>query len=297
MAEPRTKVFAGDRPFSRAWLVDNALIVLGCALAAFGYVFFIIPHDIVPGGVVGLSQVLNRLLGVPIGLTALAINLPVLGLATRLLGPRFGLRTVLAMVLLSLFIDGMLRWHGREPVTDDRLVSTIFGAVLIGTGIASVIRSRANVGGTALAGQLLGRLLRVQTGRAMLLIDAAVVGSSILAFGELDLAPYALIAIWAITRTVDAVLTGLDASKAVLIISEHHERIRETILTGLDRGGTYLNARGLFHPDQERQVIFSALSPREAVALQRRVKDIDPGAFLMVFDVREVIGSGFKPWH
>ncbi len=296
MTEVPHKILAGGRPFTRPWLTDLLWVAVGAAILATGYVLFIIPYDIVPGGVIGLSQVLNRLLGTPIGLTALAINIPVLLLATRLMGRVYGVRTVLAMILTSVFIDSLLGVYGRHALTHDRLVSTIFGGVLIGVGIALIIRGKGNAGGTALAGQLLSRVARIPVGRAMLFIDAGVVLTSILAFRDLDLAPYALIAIWVISRTVDAVLTGLDASKALIIISENHEQIRDAILHGLDRGGTYLLGRGLFEPERERRIIFSALSPRESVALQRRVKEIDPDAFLMVFDVREVIGQGFKPW-
>lgn len=296
MTETSRKILAGGRPFSRAWLTDLIWVMVGAAFLATGYVLFIIPYDIVPGGVIGLSQIINRLLGTPIGMTALAINIPILLLATRLLGRVYGLRTVLAMTLASVFIDTLLSLRGRQPLTSDRLVSTIFGGVLIGVGIAMIIRGRANAGGTALAGQLLARVARIPVGRAMLFIDGGVVATSIIAFGDLDVAPYALVAIWVISRTVDAVLTGLDASKAVIIISQMHDQIREMILHGLDRGGTTLLGRGLYEPESERRIIFSALSPREAVALQRRVKEIDPQAFLMVFDVREVIGEGFKPW-
>jgi uncharacterized membrane-anchored protein YitT (DUF2179 family) len=131
----------------------------------------------------------------------------------------------------------------------------------------------------------------------MLYIDGVIVLASVLILRDLAAAPYAIIGIFAVSRSVDAVLNGLDASKGMMIISEKHREIREVILGGLDRGGTVLSGRGLFREDEERRVIFTALSRREAVALQKRIRDLDPGAFCMVFDASEVLGSGFRPWR
>jgi uncharacterized membrane-anchored protein YitT (DUF2179 family) len=131
----------------------------------------------------------------------------------------------------------------------------------------------------------------------MLYIDAAIVLASVLVLRDLAAAPYAIIGIFAVSRSVDAVLNGLDASKALMIISEKHEEIRDVILHGLDRGGTVLAGQGLFKADEQRRVIFTALSRREAVALQKRIRDVDPDAFCMVFEASEVLGSGFRPWR
>ena len=131
----------------------------------------------------------------------------------------------------------------------------------------------------------------------MLYVDAVIVLASVVVFRNLEAAPYAIIGIFAISRSVDAVLNGLDASKALMIISRRHQEIRDVILGGLDRGGTVLAGHGLFKPEEERRVIFTALSRRETVALQKRIRDIDPDAFCMVFDTAEVLGSGFKPWR
>jgi uncharacterized membrane-anchored protein YitT (DUF2179 family) len=194
-------------------------------------------------------------------------------------------------------IDASGHWRGTDPLIADILVSTVFGGVIIGTGVASIIRGKANAGGTALLGQLFSRLTRVPTGRCMLYIDGVIVLASVLVLRDLAAAPYAIIGIFAVSRSVDAILNGLDASKALMIISEKHAEIREVILGGLDRGGTVLSGTGLFHEDEQRKVIFTALSRRETVALQKKIRDLDPDAFCMVFDASEVLGSGFRPWR
>ena len=297
MSESRRTLLTGTGPFTREWFTSNFWILCGALLAAGGYNLFIIPHDVVPGGIIGLAQLLNHLTGWPVGLTALVINLPILVLASRIMGPGYGARTIMAMIVASAAIDALAHWRGSDAVIADILVSTVFGGVIIGVGIAFMIRGKANAGGTALLGQLISRLTRVPTGRCMLYIDAVIVLASVLVLRDLSAAPYAIIGIFAVSRSVDAILNGLDASKALMIISERHQEIRQVILEGLDRGGTVLSGHGLFREDEERQVIFTALSRRETVALQKRIRDLDPDAFCMVFDATEVLGSGFRPWR
>ncbi len=297
MSQFRRSIFASARPFSREWLTNHSWVVLGSVLMAAGYNLFIIPHQVVPGGIIGLAQLINHLTGLPVGMTALAINAPILVAASRVMGPGYGVKTVLSMVVGSVGIDVLAAWRGVEPIVPDILISTVFGGVIIGLAVAMIMRGKANAGGTSLVGQLISRVTRVPTGRCMLYVDAVIVLASVVIFRNLEAAPYAIIGIFAISRSLDAVLNGLDASKALMIISQKHEEIRQVILGGLDRGGTVLAGRGLFKPEDERQVIFTALSRRETVALQKRIRDIDPDAFCMVFETSEVIGSGFKPWH
>jgi len=297
MSPTRRTLLAGARPFTRPWLASHAWILAGAVLLAGGYNLFIIPHHVVPGGMVGVAQLVNHLAGWPIGLVALAINIPILVLASRVMGPGYGARTVLAMTYVSVAIDAFAHWRGTAPVIADILVSTVFGGVIIGVGIAAIIRGKANAGGTALLGQILSRLTRVPTGRCMLYVDGLIVLASVLVLRDLAAAPYAIIGIFAVSRSVDAVLNGLDASKTMMIISDRYEEIRGEILDGLDRGGTVLDGHGLYRPEEERRIIFTALSRRETVALQKRIRDLDPGAFCMVFDAAEVLGSGFRPWR
>jgi uncharacterized membrane-anchored protein YitT (DUF2179 family) len=291
------KVLAPERVWSRRWCFNHVAVIVGASLVAAGFNLFVIPHDVVPGGVVGLAQVINEWTGWPVGLVSLALNLPLLVLATRLMGPRYGVKTTLSMLIIGLGVDALAHWRGTEPVLEDVLVSVVFGGLAIGGGIALVLRGKGNAGGTPLVGQLIARVLRIPVGRAMFYTDTVVIGAALLTWRNPDLVAYALICLFAISRTVDLALNGLEASKAVLVISEKHAEIRDTVLNGLERGGTYLCARGLYEPDEERQVILSALSVRESVALQRQIKDIDPQAFCMVFDTSQVIGEGFRPWR
>ncbi len=291
------KLFAPSRRLSLTWFLDNLRVVIGAAMIAAGFNLFVIPHDVVPGGVVGLAQIVNHVTGWPVGLITLSVNLPLLVLASRLMGPLYGSKTLVAMLVIGLGVDAMAHWRGTEPLLSDILVSMMFGGLTIGGGIATILRGKGNAGGTPLVGQLLARVLHMPVGRAMLYTDSVVVGTALLVYRDPDLVAYALICLFAISRTVDLALNGMEASKAMLVISEKHEEIREAVLDGLQRGGTYLCGKGLFHPDEDRRIILTALQVREAVALQRRIKDIDPGAFCMVFDTADVMGTGFRPWR
>lgn len=290
-------LFTSAPILSREWLINHSWVVVGSVLLAAGYNLFIIPHDVVPGGIIGLSMLINHLTGWPIGLMAMVINIPILVVASRIMGPGYGVKTALAMTVSSLTIDLMGSWRGIDPVVPDILISTVFGGVVIGVGVATIIKGKANAGGTSLVGQLISRITRIPTGQCMLYVDAVIVLASVVIFRNLEAAPYAIIGIFTISRSLDAVLHGLEASKAMMIISKHHEEVRQIILEGLHRGGTVLSGHGLFMDEEERQIVFTALSRREAVVLQKKIRTIDPEAFCIVFDTSDVLGSGFKPWN
>ncbi len=283
-----------EKPFSKKWFLNYLLVILGCSILAFGVVFFIIPFHIVPGGVFGISILVNQLTGFPVGAIALCINIPLFIWGIKVLGAQFGFKTFMAIILSSTFIDLLTHFSGGKGLTDDILVSAMFGGVFIGVGIALAIRADATTGGTDIIAQIISRYTRIPVGQLFLVIDGIIVLSSVIIFQKIDLAPYAIIAIFSISRTVDAILSGLDHRKAVFIISQEHEKIRQVILEDMDRGGTYLLAKGLFYSDEDKRIIFSALSRKEVARLHGYIKKIDPNAFLAVLDTHEIIGSGFK---
>lgn len=271
-------------------------MILGSFILAFGVVFFIVPFHIVPGGVYGISILINHLSGFPIGIMAMLINIPLFIWGINVLGSRFGIKTFLSIVLTAVFIDVLSHFSSGKAFTEDILVSSVFGGVFIGAGIALVIRGDATTGGTDIIAQITSKYTKIPVGQLFLVVDGLIVLGSVLVFRKIDLAPYAIIAIFSISKTIDAILNGLDHRKAVFIVSSEHEQIRSMILDDMDRGGTYLMSRGLFYKHEDRNIIFSALSRKEVARLQVFIKRIDPDAFLVVLDTREIIGSGFKPF-
>jgi uncharacterized membrane-anchored protein YitT (DUF2179 family) len=296
MPEFKKKPFIYEKTFSKVWFFNYFKVILGSFVLAVGVVYFIIPFKIVPGGVFGISILVNHLTGLPVGILAMLINVPLFIWGIKVLGARFGIKTFLAIILTSMFIDGLTHYSGANALTEDILVSAMFGGVFIGVGIALVIRGDATTGGTDIIAQIINKYTKIPMGQLFLLIDGVIVLSSVFLFRKIDLAPYAIIAIFSISKTVDSILSGLDHRKAVFIVSNEHEKIRNVILSDMDRGGTYLMAKGLFYKDEDRHIIFSALSRKEVARLQGYIQKIDPEAFLAVLDTREIIGSGFKPF-
>lgn len=294
--EFKKKYFAVEKPFSKLWFFNYFLVILGTFIMAAGFVYFVVPFHIVPGGVFGMSIIVNHLTGFPIGIIALVVNIPLFIWGIKVLGSQFGIKSFLAITLASVFIDGLTYLSGGKGLTEDILVSSIFGGVLAGVGIALVIRGNATTGGTDIIAQIISKYTKIPVGQLFLIVDGIIVFTSVLIFRKIDLAPYAIIAIFSISKTVDAILTGLDNRKAVFIVSKEHEKIRNVILEDMDRGGTYLVSRGLYFREEDRNVIFSALSRKELARLHSYIKQIDPEAFLMAIDTHEIIGSGFKPF-
>lgn len=289
----KKKAFPEEKLFSALWCRNYALVVFGSLLVALGYNFFIMPHKLVPGGVFGFSIILNQLIDMPVGTIALCINIPLLAWGIKVLGGKFGVKTILAMVLGSMFIDGLTYFFGNPVITKDLLVSSMFGGAIIGLGIGLVVIGGATTGGTDIIARIFSKWFRVSLGQMFISIDGLIVLTSILVFKDIDLAPYCIIAILCISKTVDAVLMGMDAKKAAIIISEKHEEIRDRILE-MDRGGTYIKGEGLFYKNQKK-IIFTALNRKELGSLEMFVKNIDPEAFIATLNTNDVYGNGFKP--
>ena len=282
-----------ERLFSVDWFRSYLLIALGGLIMAAGYVYFIVPYKIVPGGVYGIGIIFYHKLGWPTGLTGLALNIPLILLGIRFIGPRFGIKTVIGMVLTSGLIDLLTHFWGDKPLVEDPLLSTTFGGVLIGAGLALIFRAKATTGGSDIIAQLLNRFTKAPVGQLLIYVDSAIVIFAIIAFADYTLALYAIVCIYVTGKVLDQMLTGADYMKAVYIVSDRYEEIRDVILYKLDRGGTYLQGKGMYN-GEDKQVIFAAVNRRELSILVEQVRLIDPRAFVTVVNSSEVLGEGFQ---
>ncbi len=279
------------------WLRDYAFILLGAILMAVGYVWFIVPYKIVPGGVYGIAIVLHYLVGVPTGVTGLLINIPLLLWGIRELGPKFGVKTLVGLVLTSVFIDGLTWWWGNQAlIADDIMISSLFGGLLIGVGLAFIFRAKATTGGSDIVAQIWNKYTRLPVGQALVIVDTVVVSIGVLAFADIRLALYAVVTIYVTGKVVDAVVTGPTYRKGAFIISDKPEFIRPHILHDLSRGGTFLYGSGMYR-GKNKKIIFTAVNRRELAALQDYVRREDPDAFMTVFDIHDVLGEGFRAFE
>ncbi|MFO7999495.1 MAG: YitT family protein [Bacteroidales bacterium] len=286
-----------EKIFSRKWFISYSLITLGAFILAAGFVFFIAPHKIVPGGVYGIGIVLHHLVGIPIGLTGLAFNIPLTIIGVRLLGPRFGIKTIVGFVLASVFIDGLTWLWGDAPlVPDDILLSSVFGGVLLGLGLGLIFKSRATSGGTTIVAMIMAKFTRIPIGQTLMIVDSVIVFTGLIAFRDWTIPLYSWIVIYITGRVIDGVLEGVSYEKTMFIISEKFEEIGQKILVDLNRGGTYLEGKGMYN-QAEKKVIFVNVSRREVALLQDYINQIDPNAFVTVINASEILGKGFRSLH
>ncbi len=293
-----------DKFLSKKWIIDYLYILIGSFILATGFVYFVTPHKIVPGGVYGIAIVVHYLTegmfsfwpeGFPIGLFGLILNIPLTIAGIRILGPRFGVKTIVGFVLTSLFIDGitMLRPNGDAPLVEDVLLSCIFAGVLIGFGLGLIFKSRATSGGSDIIAMIIAKYTRLQLGRLMIYVDSVIVLFGLLAFGDWAIPLYSWIVIYITGKVIDLILDGADYNKALLIVSKAHKEIKEKLLVDLERGGTYLSGEGMY-TGEEKKIIYTVVSRREVAILEEFISNIDPDAFITIMDAKEILGEGFQ---
>ena len=273
----------------RAELKNDLLVMVGLLVAAAAYRMYLIPNQVVAGGFTGVGQLLNHLLGVGVGTVNIALNVPLFLASMRSMGVRFGIRSLVAMVLLSLLID-----HLPLPAaSDDMLLASVYGGVISGIGFGLVLRGSATTGGTDMLASLMHRVLPVlKVSYAIFLVDGLVIVASAFVF-EPQAAMYGLISAFICNVLVDLVLEGPNAAHAYFIISDESDRIAERIMSEMDRGVTALNAMGMYRRT-EKQVLLCVVNRFQTMHLRRLIFSVDPSAFVIAARAHEVLGEGFS---
>ncbi|NLI11095.1 YitT family protein [Pelotomaculum propionicicum] len=268
-------------------------VTLGVILVALGLDLFLIPNRIAAGGVSGIATILHHLIHVPVGIAMLALNVPLFALAVYRMGLRFGFRSLYGTIALSLAVD-LLAPFLPAP-TNDILLASLFGGVLVGLGLGLVFKHNGTTGGTDLAAAVLRTYTGVNIGQLLFLVDASVIIAAWIAFNSAELAMYALITIFVTAWLIDLVQEGFSYAKAFLIISSRAPNIADSIVRGLNRGATAWPVRGVY-TGTEMEVVLSVVSRSEVTRLKEIVYSVDPLAFVILADVHEVLGEGFKEY-
>jgi uncharacterized membrane-anchored protein YitT (DUF2179 family) len=283
-----------EKFLSAKWFRAVLLILIGTFIMSVGFVFFISPYRFAPGGVYGIAIVLHHLFNLPTGMVALIIDIPLTIVGIKILGPRFGWKTVLGFVSLAIFVDLLTYFQGDAPLVEDAaLLSAIFGGVLIGIGLGLVFKSRATSGGSDIIAMIIGKYTRLPLGQLMIYVDSVIVLISLIAFKDWTIPLYSWIVIYITGKVVDLIIEGMNFEKSLFIISEKHELIRLKIIDDLKRGGTYIPGRGMFDND-EKSIIFTTVNRRELGIIKDYIKEVDPNAFISVMNTQEILGKGFK---
>lgn len=270
------------------------MIIAGSTVMALAYTLFLIPHRIVPGGAGGIAMILNYFFGTPVGFVIVVINIPLFILGIRVLGKSYGVKTVLGIIISSLFIDLFSYVFPVGSATDNPILAGIFGGLMLGAGLGLVFRGGGSTGGSDIIGQVLSLHTDLSTGTAILVVDAIVISTAGICFGRFELALYGFLSLYLQTRAIDLVLEGLSYTRAMFIISDKAGEISKSITTRMNRGATLLDATGAY-TDRHKQVVFCVMAKREVRRVREIAREIDHKAFIIITDVYEVLGEGFRP--
>lgn len=270
------------------------ILFIGVIFYSLSYSAFLIPHNIVPGGISGLAMVFHILFHTPVGIVVIILNIPLFFLAMKILGFSLGVKSIITIFVTNLLIDFFTYTIKISPPTNNVILATVYGGVLLGIGLGLIFRGGANTGGTDIIGQILNRLTNFSVGIWILIVDTVIITFAGMATNSIELALLGYLALFLSTRVIDLILEGIDYARAVFVISDETERIVESIYQKLGRGITILEG---FSPytKAKRPVIMCVITKRETENFKRLVKDIDKGAFVILTDVFEVLGHGFRP--
>jgi len=264
-------------------------IILGAILMGVGIEEFLVPNRILDGGIVGISIIMSHLSGWRLGLFIFILNIPFFFIGYKQIGKTFALSTLLGITVLSLTTSFL---HEVPVFTEDLLLATVFGGIVLGSGVGIVIRYGGSLDGTEILAILANRKLPFSVGEIIMFFNIFIFGTAGFVFGW-DRAMYSILTYFIAFKTIDVVMAGLDESKAAWIISEQHKEIGEAILARLGRGVTYLIGEGAYTGD-DKKVIFCVITRLEEAKLKSIVEELDDSAFLAVGNIAEVRGGRFK---
>ena len=257
-------------------------IVLGCLIGGAAYPLFLVPNNIAPGGLTGIATIFNYLWGWPVGITSMLLNLPLFLIGWKAMGKVFVFRSLVATVLFSACIDLMQ----LPPLTDDILLGSVYGALVLGLGLGLILRGGATTGGSDMIARMVHNKFPIVTvGAFLFAVDCAVILCAAFTMSA-RAALYALICIFVNAKAVDLVL-------ACFIITNQAENISRRVMEELDRGATVLSATGAYS-GEKRTLLISVVSQREVIPLKKIVRTEDQKAFMFITDTHETLGEGFS---
>ncbi|MCM3768747.1 YitT family protein [Neobacillus niacini] len=265
------------------------LITFGATLMGVGLEIFLVPNKVIDGGITGISIILSYLTGWNLGIFLFILNIPFFFIGYKQIGKTFALSTLYGIIVLSITTTLL---HPVPAFTQDILLATIFGGVVLGIGVGIVIRYGGSLDGTEILAILFNKKLPFSVGEIIMFFNLFILGSAGFVFSW-DRAMYSLIAYFVAYKTIDITITGLDESKSVWIISDYAMEVGDAIMNRLGRGVTYLHGEGAFSGD-DKKVIFCVINRLEEAKLKEIVTEYDQNAFLAVADIAEVRGGRFK---
>ena len=274
-------------------LKDFLYELAGAFIYSIGIQCFINPAQIAPGGMSGVSIMINHLTGFPIGTTSFLLNIPILFFGFRHLSRRLMYKTLFTLVLATIILDYIAAPYFPVYV-GNQLLGAVFGGLLMGTGLGIVFLRGATTGGTDVLSYLVQkRYPHIPIGKAILFIDCIILSASIFVFHNIETALYGLISLFCCTRIIDTIIYGTESGNMILIISDQYEEISKAIMHRIERGVTLLSSKGGY-TGKNRPIILCALRRTEFAAVKRLTYSIDEKAFIIVSKADNIIGHGFQ---
>ncbi|MBP2653751.1 MAG: hypothetical protein H6Q73_1320 [Firmicutes bacterium] len=264
-------------------------LFIGSILAAVGLEIFLIPNQIIDGGIVGISIMASHITKLPLSLFLVVLNLPFLYLGYKQIGKSFAIATMFSVVSLSYWVSF---FHPIPELTNDLFLAAVFGGIVVGIGVGLIIRSGGSLDGTEIVAILMDKKSGFSVGETIMLFNLFILGSAGLVFSW-DKAMYSLVAYFVAFKVIDLTIEGLNESKGVMIVSERPEEIADALMARLGRGVTVLHGEGGWSGEQKK-VLYSVLTRLEIAKLKAIVYEKDEMAFVTINDVHEVLGGRVK---
>ncbi|MEG6568631.1 YitT family protein [Thermoanaerobacterium thermosaccharolyticum] len=267
-------------------MIRYFFLFLGSLLAAVGLEIFLIPNNIIDGGITGISIISSYLTKLPLSLFIIIYNLPFLFMGYNQIGRTFVLSSLFSLLSLSLWVSIL---HPIPGLTNDVLLASVFGGVILGVGVGMIIRYGGSLDGTEMVAIIINKRTAFSVGEMVMFFNIFILSSAGLVFGW-DRAMYSLIAYFIAFKVIDITIEGLDEAKAVIIISEYGEEIADAITARLGRGVTFIEGKGGFSKNQ-KTIIYSVVTRLEVAKLKSIIYDKDENAFVTINDVSDVMGG------
>ncbi|MBR7024204.1 MAG: YitT family protein [Bacteroidales bacterium] len=300
-------------------ILAYAYLVLGSALFAIGDVMFVNPYHLAPGGVYGLANVFNALWGWKISVSGIAMDIPLLIIGTIILGPKFGIKTIISVILIPVFTYILeSTWgyapviHGGSVVADtqsalyyiakdgsqswfmpDMVLNTIVSGLIYGVAIGVIFRAGATSGGSDIISMIIHKYTKISLGTLVMVVDSLISLTTLIAFEDIRLPIYSILLIYIEGKVIDLVVEGVKSYKTAFVVTDKIEEVRNFILKDLDRSGTVFTGSGLYQ-GAERKMIYVTLNRSDLVKLKANLRFLDPNAFVNVIESSEIMGNGFK---
>ena len=273
------------------WTINILGIIIGAMIMAFGISMFLLPNKLSTGGFTGISTIGYYLFNIPMGIINFTLNVPLFIFATFKIGKKFLAKSIIGMVSLSVFLD---LFEKLTPLTNDRFLACIYGGLIVGFGTAIILKFQSSTGGSDLISNIVNKYNSdIKMSNVIVIIDCIVVGLNILVFKEIEIGLYSAIAIYLMGKIIDIIFEGIYFTKLIFIVSNKNEEISKEVGNVIKKGSTGLYGKGMY-TKEDKLILMCAASRRDVIRVKTVAKKIDPQAFIIITNAKEVFGLGFK---